>query len=226
MIVARGFRSQAVSLSRKYSSVPVSAPMREVMVSQSRDLARNTALEDWTVRNTNLTSKNILILTNNLSKSPLDTTKVDIKATLLSSEVTEKAAQFEELVLSSLPSSLPLTSLPDLKRARDLLVPGAVGHSVRLELGPDVAAKTVLAALHSIAKAFLKEQGLRRLSLVRPDDGWFPGIEVVRAELADTISLGSKQMAMKERKERRGPRGPARDLGGGNSQGLQNSFGN
>jgi len=227
MFFARIVRPQAVFLSRKYNSAPASdpIPMREVMVSQSRDLARNIALEDWTVRNTDLTSKNVLILTNNLSQSPLDTTKVDIKATLLSSDVTSKAAQFEELVLSSLPSSLPLTALPDLERARNLLVPGAVGHTVRLELGPEVAAKTVLAALNSIAKAFLKEQGLRKLSLVRPDDGWFPGLEDARKELADTMSVGSREMAMKEKKKRRGSLGASRGIEAGGGQGLQNSYG-
>jgi hypothetical protein len=225
MFAAKIVRTQAVSCTRNYGRTPVSNPLREVLVSQSRDLARNTALEDWAVRNIDLGAKNLLVLTNNLSKSPLDITTVDIKATLLCSDATDKAAEFEELVLSALPPSLPLTALPDLERGRSLLTAGAVGHSVRLELGQDVAAKTVLTALNSIAKAFLQEQqGVRRISLVRPDDGWFSGIEAIRTEVAGTISVGSKQMAMREREERRDSRGPV--TGRGDKKGLKNSFGN
>merc|ERR1712002_73604 len=113
MLPVKAMRKQTgLGLVRYYTrSPPVFGPNREVMVSQSRDLARNIALEDWTVRNTDLSSKNILILTNNLSKSPSDTTVIDIKATLLCDDANDNAEAFERMVLSSLPTSLPLLSI-------------------------------------------------------------------------------------------------------------------
>jgi len=223
MFPVRRSTSQALAQCRSYCRTPTSSPKKEVFVSQSRDLARNIALEDWTVRNTDLSSKNILILTNNLSKSPLDTTVIDIKATLLCDDANDNAEAFERMVLSSLPTSLPLLSIPNIDRGRDLLLPGAMAHSVRMEIGQDVPAKTVLTALHNIAKTFLGEQELGKLSLVRPDNGWFPGIESLRIELDQAMGVSSKQMARRKREDARGTRGPLR--GYGNGQDLQNSFG-
>jgi len=198
------------------------------MVSQSRDLARNTALEDWAVRNVDLKSKNILILTNNLSLSPTNETVLDIKATLLDCDVLEKAGEFEELVLSSLPPSLLLSALPDLERGRALLEPGAVGHTVRLELDKGVGAKAVLETLHSIAKSFLKDHAIKRFGLVRPDEGWFHGLEAMRSELDSTLTSGTKVMAVRAREEaKKGPLLPSHCGGAGRrvGEGLQDSYG-
>ena len=104
-VVSRSFATYGRFI---HNSTPACAPVREVMVSQSRDLNRNTALEDWAVRNLDLKAKNVLILTNNLSLSPTNATVLDIKATLVETNVAEKAAEFEKLVLSSLPPSLAL----------------------------------------------------------------------------------------------------------------------
>ena len=164
---------------RYIHNTPASVPVREVMVSQSRDLNRNTALEDWAVRNLDIKAKNVLILTNNLSLSPTNATVLDIKATLIEPNVAEKAAEFEELVLSSLPPSLLLSALPDLERGRALLEPDALSYTVRLQLHTEVKAKDVLNTMNAISRNFLKEESLMRLSLVRPDDGWFQGLESV-----------------------------------------------
>jgi len=229
MFAAKAIRSVAVTGSRNYGrgTAPLPHPVREVMVSQSRDLARNTALEDWAAKNVDLHSKNILILTNNLSLSPTNETVLDIKATLLDCSVCpEKAAEFEEMVLSSLPPSLLLSSLPDLERGRTLLEPGALGHTVRLELDKGVGAKAVLEALHSIAKAFLKDHTVKRFGLVRPDDGWFQGLEATRTELESRMTSSSKALSVWARKEaRRGARVPRTGGGGREGFGLQNSYG-
>lgn len=217
-------RSVGAPLARNYSRFPSpkAAPVREVMVSQSRDLARNTALEDWAVRNIDPKTKDMLILTNNLSFSPTNETVLDIKATLLHPEAMEEVAQFEELVFSSLPASLPLASLPDLERGRVLLEPGALGHTVRLELAHGVSAKEVVAALDSIGKAFLGEGGIRRLSLVRPEDDWFQGIETIRADIDCTMTTASRQMERRQKEaKKKGSRSPTRGLG----LGLKDSFG-
>jgi len=195
--------------------------VREVMVSQSRDLNRNTALEDWAVRNLDIKAKNVLILTNNLSLSPTNATVLDIKATLIESNVAEKAAEFEELVLSSLPPSLLLSALPDLERGRALLEPDALSYTVRLQLHTEVKAKDVLNTMNAISRNFLKDENLMRLSLVRPDDGWFQGLESVRAELEKEVGTGCRALARMDQRRAEGRQPASRGL----PQGLQNSYG-
>lgn len=212
MLSPRAARLLALPLARAYST-----PVREVIVSQSRDLARNTALEDWAVRNIDLKTKNLLILTNNLSLSPGQQTVLDVRATLLDVDAAEKAADFEKLVFSALPPSFLLSALPEVGQQQE---PGAVSHSVRLPLAPDTKAKEVLEALNIIARAFLGDQrGLQRLSLVRPDDGWFPGLEEVRVELEGTMKSSSRELAKREVPEER------EGLRRGRKKGLQNSYG-
>jgi len=216
-LVSRSFATYG----RYIHNTPACMPVREVMVSQSRDLNRNTALEDWAVRN--LKAKNVLILTNNLSLSPTNATVLDIKATLIESNVAEKAAEFEELVLSSLPPSLLLSALPDLERGRALLDPDALSYTVRLQLHTEVKAKDVLNTMNAISRNFLKDENLMRLSLVRPDDGWFQGLELVRAELEKEVGIGSRALARMDYKQskKEGRQGASRGL----PQGLQNSYG-
>jgi len=206
---------------RYIHNTPACAPVREVMVSQSRDLARNTALEDWAVRNLDIKAKNVLILTNNLSLSPTNATVLDIKATLIESNVAEKAAEFEELVLSSLPPSLLLSALPDLERGRALLEPDALSYTVRLQLHTEVKAKDVLNTMNAISRNFLKDENLMRLSLVRPDDGWFQGLESVRAELEKEVGTCCRALARMDLRRAEGREPASRGL----PQGLQNSYG-
>jgi len=217
-LVSRSFATYG----RYIHNTPACA-VREVMVSQSRDLNRNTALEDWAVRNLDIKAKNVLILTNNLSLSPTNATVLDIKATLIESNVAEKAAEFEELVLSSLPPSLLLSALPDLERGRALLEPDALSYTVRLQLHTEVKAKDVLNTMNAISRNFLKDENLMRLSLVRPDDGWFQGLESVRADLEKEVGIGSRALARMDYKQskKEGRQGASRGL----PQGLQNSYG-
>jgi len=196
---------------------------REVIVSQSRDLLSNVALEDWAAKHVNLKAKSLLILSNNITKS----SGVDIKATLLDAETYWKVKDFDEMVLSSLPSDLPLKSIPNLEVSHDCLDPGSQSYSIHLNLSEDVKTKTVLQALETIGKNFLKKEenqaseirALSHVSLVRPDDGWFPGLEEIRAELEDRFSqvekLKTQQLKIQDKKKK---------VLTGNNQ-LQNSFG-
>jgi len=206
--------------SKRFSS---SFARREVFVSQSRDLLSNVALEDWAVKNVNLNAKTVLILSNNVTKA----SGVDIKATLLDASTLWKVKDFDELVLSSLPSDLPLTSIPDLEVNHDCLDSGSQSYSLHLNLSNDVKTKTVLRALETIGNNFLhheenadsKNADLAHISLVRPDDGWFPGLEKIRAELEDKFAqvekLKTQQLKVQDRKKK-----VSKDY----SQ-LQNSFG-
>jgi len=194
---------------------------KEVYVSQSRDLLSNVALEDWAAKN--VKAKTLLILSNNVTKS----SGVDIKATLIDAQAFWKVKDFDELVLSSLPPDLALKSIPDLATNHDGLDSGCQSYSLHLNLSDDVKTKTVLQALETIGKSFLHHEEnqesvndcLAHLSLVRPDDGWFPGLEKIRAELEERFSqvekLKTQQLKIQDRKKK---------VSKGYNQ-LQNSFG-
>jgi len=225
MLALQAVRPLAAPLARHFGrTTDATMPVREVMVSQSSDLTRNTALEDWAARNIDLNAKSVLILTNNLSTSPTNATVLDIKATLLDSMVMEKAAEFEEAVLASLPPSLLLSQLPDLARGRSLLEDGATTHTITLPLHTEVKARDVLTALDNIAKNFLKEDGLQRLNLVRPDEGWFNGLESVCHDLKQQMREGGRHLASLERQQERTPQAPFKEPHH-EGRGLQNSFG-
>ena len=156
------------------------------MISQSRDLLSNTALEDWTAKHVDLQSKSMLVLSNNITKA----NKVEIKATLLDSEAYWKFQRFEGMVLSSLTPELSLTKLPELSTCQETLDHSSCSYSIHLELTNDVTTRTVLSALENIGWKFLEEDIFEEyydcpthLSLVRPDDGWFPGLEKIRQQL-------------------------------------------
>lgn len=205
--------------SKRFSS---SCIRKEVYVSQSRDLLSNVALEDWAAKNVNLQAKTLLILSNNVTKSA----GVDIKATLLDAQTFWKVRDFDELVLSSLPSDLALKSIPDLEANHDCLDSGSKSYSLHLNLSEEVKTKTVLQALETIGNNFLcqeadaesKNADLAHISLVRPDDGWFPGLEEIRAELESQFAQ-VKKLKTQELKIKR-KRAVSKDY----SQ-LQNSFG-
>ena len=164
---------------------------REVMISQSRDLLSNTALEDWAVKNINLAEKSVMILSNNITRTPATATAaVEIKATLVDGGAFWRAAEFDRLVLASLPPDLALARLPDLETARRSLEPTATSYSLHLELAAEVRTRTVLATLERLGWGFLRGDEFEaahdcptHLSLVRPDDGWFPGLEAIRSDL-------------------------------------------
>jgi len=204
--------------SKRFSS---SCIRKEVYVSQSRDLLSNVALEDWAAKNVNLQAKTLLILSNNVTKSA----GVDIKATLLDAQTFWKVRDFDELVLSSLPSDLALKSIPDLEANHDCLDSGSKSYSLHLNLSEEVKTKTVLQALETIGNNFLsqdtesKNPDLAHISLVRPDDGWFPGLEEIRAELESQFAQ-VKKLKIQELKIKDRTRKVPKDY----SQ-LQNSFG-
>ena len=201
---------------------------REVMISQSRDLLSNTALEDWAVKNINLAEKSVMILSNNITRTPATATAaVEVKATLVDGGAFWRAAEFDRLVLASLPPDLALARLPDLETARRSLEPTATSYSLHLELAAEVRTRTVLATLERLGWGFLRGDEFEaahdcptHLSLVRPDDGWFPGLEAIRSDLemnftrlrSSDTSLGLPSAAVSSKQS--------------DCDQLQNSFGN
>ena len=156
------------------------------MISQSRDLLSNTALEDWTAKNINLKEKSVLILSNNIT---LNST-AEIKATLIDENTYWRTKEFNSLILSSISSELPLAKIPDFKEFEGMLEPYGTNYSIHLELTKDIETKDVLRTLEKIGWRFLNEDTFEinyecptHLSLVRPDDGWFPGLETIRWDL-------------------------------------------
>jgi len=161
------------------------SPVKEVYVSQTRDLISNIALEDWAVRNIDPSERNLLILTNNITKSG-----VDIKATFLGSHVDLRYDELEEIVLSCLTPDLLLKTLPTTKIRMD--DDNMISHSIQMELVPgEVKTKTVLKVLESIGNSFLaddQKQYKGKIHLVRPDGGWFPGLAQIKEELEQKMS--------------------------------------
>ena len=156
------------------------------MISQSRDLLSNTALEDWTAKNINLKEKSVLILSNNIT---LNST-AEIKATLIDQNTYWRTKEFNSLILSSISSDLPLAKIPDFNEFEGMLEPFGTNYSIHLELTQDIETKDVLRTLEKIGWRFLNEDTFEinyecptHLSLVRPDDGWFPGLETIRWDL-------------------------------------------
>jgi len=211
-------RSLAKPLSRSMHA------QREVMVSQTRDLLSNIALEDWTSRNVDSAKRSLLVLTNNITRAR----GVDIKATffLPSKEESDVDASYlESLVLTSLPPDL-LMNKPPLTTTNHIVEEGEQRTiSVTLDVVTEVKTKTVLWTLETIGRKFLGDTDLHRIKLVRPDDGWFPGLSDIRAELERTLLEVEK---MKKRSQPRVPfKDPSSGSGSSSSGGraMQNSFG-
>lgn len=194
---------------------------REVMVSQTRDIMANTALEEWAGRNVEKTNKSLLLLTNNITRNR----GVDIKATFfLGSEEQANMTDMETLVFTSLPEGLLMTA-PPVTNVNNLIEEGGQRCiSVQLELVKEVKTKIVLTALEQIGQRFLGERSIKRINLVRPDNEWFPGLGEMKAEIERTM----KEVEMLKRSVPRPVtpfKGPA-SSGSRNGAFLQNSFGN
>jgi len=176
---------------------------KQVMVSQSENKWANQALEDWVCRNVDLRTKNILILSKNKGGSVVTPT---ITATFIGKDLDSKERYQECLVYASLPASLPLSALP-LPPAQ--LESGCLSLSVQLELAEDVDDKVVMNALQKIGDNFLSHNPLvgstPRMSLVRPDDGWFPGIGQIQSDLeaiVQQVGLRKKRETIKKVRDR------------------------
>jgi len=199
--------SRAMGSSKFFcSSYSTAPPIYQVLVSQSHNKWANQALEDWLARHVNLSEKNILILSKN--KADLGA-PCNLTATFLAKDLLSQPSYQDSLVLSQLPASLPLSSLPTPLCTAGLLEGGCFSMSVRVEISESAKHEDVLKAMTNIAQSYLDmdsdNQSFRRLSLVRPDDGWFPGIGAMQAAteaVVQQIDLGRKNKAKQPRKQR------------------------
>lgn len=185
MIVKMFSMKKIVSLATLSARTFSSNSRKEVLISQSRDMLSNIALEDWVSKNANLGNKTVLVLSNNITKK----NSAEIKATLLDSQSFWKVADFDSLILSSITPSLSLTKLPELRHEK--LDQTCTGYSVHLDLADEVKTRDVLDTLEIIGWRFLSGDVVMEkydcpvhLSFVRPDDGWFPGLGKIRKDLA------------------------------------------
>jgi len=191
-----------------FSSKICAPPIHQVVVSQSQNKWANTALEDWMARHVDLSTKNVLVLSKNAADLGAP---CNITATFLANELLSKPRFQDDLVFSHLPESLPLSSLPTPQCSAGLLEGGSHSISIRVEISETAKQKDVLEAMTRIAQGYLdmdtSKQKFRRLSLVRPDDGWFPGIGAIQAELetvVQKIDLAKRNKSKKHRKYRHG----------------------
>jgi hypothetical protein len=166
-------------IARRAAFVSARSYSVEVMVSQSTNLLSNTALEEWMRRNMNCKKKNLLLLSSSLSHKGRN-----IKACFLGEAGVRKDMQ-ANLVFSSIPRDAVLTQLPEVCLEDG---EGSVRISLPLE---NTGERSALHTIQNIADSFIQnEKGEHqrggsgcRLSLVRPDRGWFPGIQEIEQEL-------------------------------------------
>jgi len=173
---------------RKLSSVV----KREVLISQSSNIISNTALEDWSLNNVNLKEKSLLILSNNFTGNE----QTKIKATFLHDQVLWHIDAFEKII----DFSLDQMHLSPLKHSCQEHDPTSCSYSIHLQLNNnnnnnrDVSENQIFSLLENIGWLFLAEGQNQdfddyphHLSLVRPDDGWFPGLEQIRNKLQEDL---------------------------------------
>jgi len=172
----------------------------QVMVSQSEDRWANHALEDWVCKNKKNNVNNILVLSKSkgLASSP-----PNIKATFIGQDLLSACGSAEVLVYSCLSPGLSLSRLPSPPLGL-LEEEGCHSFSVTLELAEEVDNSAVMKTFQNIGERFsaagTAADGFARVSLVRPDDGWFPGIGKIQAELEEVVQ--DLEMEARKRKER------------------------
>ena len=171
------------TLARSFSTASHREVRREVIVSQSEDQLSNVALEDWMMRKTDLSQKTLLILSRSITRA----STLEIKATLLDKDTFWKVGEFEELVLSSLSPSLPLSRLPDVRRMWEMVDRSSSSVSLQLYVSREVESHIVLDTLDSLGWRFLAGRG--QLSLVRPEEDWFPGLLQIKSLLVQSLAL-------------------------------------
>jgi len=162
------------TLIRGFSSLVPRNQAFQVMVSQSRKLLENTALEEWIRRrdeNNDTNSRKILLLSANCTRSGNT-----IKAFVTGGEMMSVQT---DLVLQSIPLNAALQDLPEVHEEDD-----HVSISLPMQKGEDS-----LAILQNIANRFMANQGQNsRLSLVRPERDWFPGIEEIQEDMQRALA--------------------------------------
>jgi len=176
------------SLTRGFSSSARRASPLQVMVSQSNDLVANMALEEWIKRSDTHRHSNLLLLSINALKQGKSIHALFYGEESGSIPCMDQLKEQANLVFSSLPSNTALTELPVVRVAeeeRNLLI------SLPVHDMEETAVKTTL---QCIADTFVKNGGgtageyeLSKLSLVRPDGGWFPGIQEIQKDLEDSL---------------------------------------
>jgi len=165
----------------------------EVMVSQSNNLMANTALEEWIRRSNSLKHRNLVLLSSNLIHKGQS-----IKAFFRRNQSSNagfdvcELMQQADLVLSSLPRNASLVRLPEV-RVED----GHNGISISVPLEEENE-ESITVTLQSIADNVMEKNiecqdyqrsdiQSTRISLVRPDGGWFPGIQDIQKDIEYNI---------------------------------------
>jgi len=183
-------------------------------VSQSNNLMANMALEEWLRRSDSYKNKNLLLLSSNVVKTGRNIKAFFHREPGHPSPATERELiQQANLVLNCLPKNAMLVQLPEVRVEDE---EGSVLISVPLENPEETA---VQSTLQDIAD-YVVENGsdTSRVSLVRPDKGWFPGIQDIQEDME--VSL-KEILAIKSDKRKHVRPGPSRD-----QPPRQNSYGN
>merc|ERR1712198_258599 len=107
------------------------------------------------------------------------------------------------LVFNCLPKNAPLRELPEVKVQDD---EGSVLISVPLDNPEESAVQSTLQSIADNVVELGEEFENSRVSLVRPDKGWFPGIQDIQDDME--ASLKEIEAIQKDKHDRRRPAPP------------------
>jgi len=156
------------------------------MISQSNNFMANTALEEWVRRNAdeyNRRNKNVVLLSSSCGNSG----RRNIKAFFLGEaigcdQVKQEQGEQARIVFGSLPKDAVLSQLPVVTVSAD---DRSVMVSTTLDNPTD---GDVVCTLQTIADNMITNNtATSRISLVRPDGGWFPGLQEIREDMETSL---------------------------------------
>eukprot|EP00088_Acartia_fossae_P033430 TRINITY_DN3421_c0_g1_i12.p1 TRINITY_DN3421_c0_g1~~TRINITY_DN3421_c0_g1_i12.p1 ORF type:complete len:216 (+),score=44.16 TRINITY_DN3421_c0_g1_i12:254-901(+) len=192
MILSRSLQFCRTGFRGLSTSHPKSISL-QVLVSQSNDLVANVALEEWMKRCSTHRTNNLLLLLssntivhNNYKSIHAFFSGEDERGKTLS---TDQLAQQANLVFSALPKDTALVELPMVRVAAE---ENGKGNNLLISLPLDshVDDDVLKTTLQCIANSFVQKcrggdggYSLSRISLVRPDGGWFPGIQEIQRDV-------------------------------------------
>jgi len=188
--------SMTKNLSRGLATSTLNRSPLQVMVSQSNDLVANMALEEWIKRSsTHRRHSNLLLLSSNALKQGKSIHAHFYPEESGSRKGMDQLIEQANLVFSSLPKDTAMTELPVVRVAEE------DNNNLLISLPVyDMEEKAVNTTLQCIVDSFIQcncvgsndspsaaEYELSRLSLVRPDGGWFPGIQDIQKDLEQSL---------------------------------------
>lgn len=155
-------------------------------MSQSSNLVANMALEEWIRRNPPAQHRNLVLLSSNFVEKGRKIKAFFMRESGQSQDGAENQLMEQaNLIFNCLPKNAALSELPEVNVQDDK---SSVVITVPLK-NPEESA--VQSTLQCIADNMVEQGGSEheasRVSLVRPDKGWFPGIQDIQDDMETSL---------------------------------------